>query len=138
MTSRRIPVYFVIGVLLAWQIWQHSPSPWTWRQTAGLSLVIVGFCFWMTAHVQLGASFSMTPQARALVTHGLYSKIRNPIYVSGAILIAGLALFWNRPYLLGAFAVLIPLQIWRARKEACVLEEKFGEEYRAYRRQTWF
>jgi protein-S-isoprenylcysteine O-methyltransferase Ste14 len=138
MASRRIPVYFVIGVVLAWQIWQHSPSPWTWRQTAGLTLVIVGFCFWMTAHIQLGASFSLTPQVRALVTSGWYSKIRNPIYVSGAIVIAGLALFWNRPYFLWALAVLIPLQIWRARKEARILEEKFGEEYRAYRRQSWF
>jgi protein-S-isoprenylcysteine O-methyltransferase Ste14 len=73
-----------------------------------------------------------------LVTSGLYSKIRNPIYVFGAIVIAGLALFWNRPYFLWALAVLIPLQIWRARKEARILEEKFGEEHRAYRRQSWF
>jgi protein-S-isoprenylcysteine O-methyltransferase Ste14 len=34
--------------------------------------------------------------------------------------------------------VLIPMQIVRARKEARVLEEKFGEEYRAYRARTWF
>jgi protein-S-isoprenylcysteine O-methyltransferase Ste14 len=80
----------------------------------------------------------VTAQARALVTRGLHSKIRKPIYASGAIVIAGLAVFWNRLYFLWAFAVLIPLQIWRARKEACVLEEKFGEEYRAYRKQTWF
>ena len=72
MTSRRVLAYFILGAVLAWQIWQHSPSPWTWRQTAGLSLVIVGFCFWLTAHIQLGASFSLTPQARALVTTGLY------------------------------------------------------------------
>jgi protein-S-isoprenylcysteine O-methyltransferase Ste14 len=34
--------------------------------------------------------------------------------------------------------LLIPLQVWRARNEARVLEEKFGEEYREYRRRTWF
>ncbi len=138
MGSRRLPLYFLLGGVLAWQIWQHTPSPWVWRQTAGLSLVIVGFCFWLIAHIQLGASFSLTPQARALVTRGLYSKIRNPIYVFGAILIAGLALYWNRPYLLWAFAFLIPLQAWRAGNEARVLEDKFGEDYRAYRKQTWF
>jgi protein-S-isoprenylcysteine O-methyltransferase Ste14 len=138
MASRRLLVSFVIGVVLAMQVWQHAPSSWTWRQTAGLSLMIVGFCFWLTAHMQLGASFSLTPQARALVTRGLYSKIRNPIYVSGTILTAGVAFFWNRIYFLWALAILIPLQIWRAQKEARALEEKFGEEYRAYRRQTWF
>ena len=119
-------------------MWRHSPSPWTWLQTAGLSLVIVSFCFWLTAHIQLGTSFSVTAQARALVTRGLYSKVRNPIYVSNVIFIASLALFWNRLYFLWALAALIPLLIWRAGKEARVLEEKFGEEYRAYRRQTWF
>ena len=34
--------------------------------------------------------------------------------------------------------VVIPMQIFRARREARVLEEKFGEEYREYRRRTWF
>jgi protein-S-isoprenylcysteine O-methyltransferase Ste14 len=36
------------------------------------------------------------------------------------------------------FLFLIPLQARRAREEARVLEDKFGEEYRAYRKQTWF
>ena|SRR5215472_7024682 len=138
MHLRRLPLYFVLGAVLGWQMWQNAPRLWTWRQTAGLSLVIAGFCFWLTAHIQLGASFSLTPQARKLVTRGLYSKVRNPIYVFGLITIAGVVLYWNRPYLLWIFAVVIPLQAWRARKEARVLEEKFGEDYRAYRRQTWF
>jgi protein-S-isoprenylcysteine O-methyltransferase Ste14 len=30
------------------------------------------------------------------------------------------------------------MQIVRARREAAVLEAAFGEEYRRYRRQTWF
>ena len=32
---------------------------------------------------------------------------------------------------------LIALQVWRARAEARVLEERFGEEYLRYRAQTW-
>ena len=36
------------------------------------------------------------------------------------------------------FVVLIPLQIWRARKESGVLEAAFGEQYRKYRAGTWF
>jgi protein-S-isoprenylcysteine O-methyltransferase Ste14 len=34
--------------------------------------------------------------------------------------------------------ILIPLQWIRTRKEAQVLEEKFGDAYREYRRHTWF
>jgi protein-S-isoprenylcysteine O-methyltransferase Ste14 len=30
------------------------------------------------------------------------------------------------------------MQIWRARREAQVLEAAFGDAYREYRRKTWF
>ena len=36
------------------------------------------------------------------------------------------------------FAVLIPMQIGRARKEAQVLRERFGAAYDEYRSKTWF
>jgi len=34
--------------------------------------------------------------------------------------------------------IIVPLQIWRAGKEAKVLEASFGDEYRTYRAGTWF
>jgi protein-S-isoprenylcysteine O-methyltransferase Ste14 len=34
--------------------------------------------------------------------------------------------------------LVIPLQIWRAKKESSVLESAFGDEYRSYRAKTWF
>lgn len=92
----------------------------------------------LLAHVQLGSSFTAKPEARSLVTHGLYSKIRNPIYLFGAMAIAGTFLLLGRPYFLLIFVVLIPVQLFRMEKERKVLEEKFGEEYREYRRGTWF
>jgi len=36
------------------------------------------------------------------------------------------------------FVGIIPLQVWRVKKEAQVLEATFGEEYRRYRATTWF
>jgi len=33
---------------------------------------------------------------------------------------------------------LVPVQIVRARREAVVLEAKFGDAYREYRKRTWF
>ena len=80
----------------------------------------------------------MTPQARKLVTHGLYSKIRNPIYVFSSMMVLGVLLVVQKPLLFLFLAVLLVVQTWRAHKEALVLEAKFGDGYRQYRRQTWF
>jgi protein-S-isoprenylcysteine O-methyltransferase Ste14 len=86
----------------------------------------------------LGRSFSIAPKATALVTNGIYSRIRNPIYVSGMFFIGGAILMMGQPVGLVIFLVLIPLQIIRARREAAVLEARFGDEYREYRKRTWF
>jgi protein-S-isoprenylcysteine O-methyltransferase Ste14 len=105
---------------------------------AGACLIVFGLLMWTLARVQLGASFSVQAKAKALVTRGIYSRIRNPIYVFGGIMIAGVCLFFLHPEYLLIFAVLVPMQIIRARKESAVLEEAFGDEYREYKRQTWF
>jgi protein-S-isoprenylcysteine O-methyltransferase Ste14 len=108
------------------------------RRWAGLALAVIGLAGVIVARYTLGRSFSVTPQARTLVTTGIYSRIRNPIYVSAEVFLIGIAIMlWNPVPLLLALVVL-PIQIWRARSEARVLEEKFGEEYREYCRRTWF
>ncbi len=118
----------ILGVLgyATWRI--CSAQPWTWMQTLGLCLALPSAALLVMAHVQLGRSFAIRAEARQLVAHGLYARIRNPIYVFSAILIAGLFLLWSRPELLALLAVVIPIQVIRAGKEARVLEEKFGED----------
>jgi protein-S-isoprenylcysteine O-methyltransferase Ste14 len=114
------------------------PGHWTAQRVVGSALLVTGTAFVFTARLQLGQSFSVIPRAKKLVTHGLYSKIRNPIYIFGTIAIAGLLLILQIPRLWGLLVVLALIQVFRARKEAGVLEAKFGDQYRAYRSQTWF
>jgi protein-S-isoprenylcysteine O-methyltransferase Ste14 len=133
----RILVFAILPIVIAYYFWSYPPNPWTWMQTVGVCLMAIGFPLWLTAHVQLGSAFAVAAEARTLVTHGLYSRIRSPIYIFGSIGIAGAFLMLGRPYLLLLFAILIPLQVVRTRKEARVLEEKFGQEYLNYRRSTW-
>jgi protein-S-isoprenylcysteine O-methyltransferase Ste14 len=114
------------------------PGVWNTPRIVGLCIAIVGAIFFMTARWQLGRSFSLTPQARELVTWGLYSKIRNPIYVSGVIFLVGILIALQRPFAFLVLLILIPMQIFRAHKEAAVLEAKFGDQYRKYREGAWF
>jgi protein-S-isoprenylcysteine O-methyltransferase Ste14 len=104
----------------------------------GLVTFLVSVVLLTITRVQLGNSFSVTPQAKKLVTHGIYSKLRHPVYVFSALFIFGTALYINMPLLLLLFVILIPIQVARARAEEKVLEEKFGAEYADYKRSTLF
>ena len=124
--------------LIVWIAITLAHPPWTALRIAGAVIAIFGFALLSVARIQLGKAFSITPQANMLVTRGLYSRIRNPVYVFGAIAVAGLLLYIQRPWLLLLLAALIPMQIARARAESRVLEARFGDEYRRWREQTWF
>ena len=109
------------------------------RYWIGMSIASIGFVFWMWARYQLGKSFTVTAQARKLVTTGFYSKIRNPIYFFGGVAFLGVFIAWGNPYaLVGFLGLYFAMQLARARKESAVLEEAFGDEYRQYKASTWF
>jgi len=126
------------GGALSVLIWSRLHREWTAIETAGLLLLAPGFVLWSIARFELGASFSLAARARTLVTRGLYSKLRSPIYLFGSCVIAGTFLMLGRPAWLAVFLVIAPVQVWRARREAAVLEAEFGDKYRAYRASTWF
>ena len=117
---------------------QFWGPPWTVLRIAGLAIGLPCFLLLALARIQLGRAFSVQAKASTLVTSGLYSRIRNPIYVFGGLMIAGFMLWANQPRLLLFFVVLIPMQVWRSRVEERVLEEKFGAEYLEYKKKTWF
>lgn len=125
-----------IGALLcAVIVWN---GPWNAQRKVGTGLVVLGIVFIAIARYQLGRSFSIRPEAHKLVTTGLYSKIRNPIYVFGMVLVTGVILVFQNPVLWVILPALVIAQAIRARKEAGVLESAFGDQYREYRKKTWF
>jgi protein-S-isoprenylcysteine O-methyltransferase Ste14 len=141
MEGRRFYVFAGVQIIavgiLAWLLatWK---TPWNAQRYIGTALAAVGVTFIAVARYQLGKSFSIKPEAHALVTTGLYSKIRNPIYVFGGVMLVGLTLVVQKPALWIVLLVLVIGQTVRARREAQVLEAAFGDEYREYRRKTWF
>ena len=107
-------------------------------RTLGGLLAIVSLICLLVARAQLGKSFAVTPKAKDLVTHGLYSKFRHPMYLFVDLTILGLALAIGQWYVVSILLILVPLQAMNGRKERNVLHDKFGERYEEYRRSTWF
>ena len=103
-----------------------------------LCLSLVCAALWFVARWQLGDAFSVTAQAHQLVTQGLYSKIRHPIYMFGTLAFLFVVLALQGWPALVVWAIVILIQVGRVRREERVLEEAFGAEYTAYRSRTWF
>jgi protein-S-isoprenylcysteine O-methyltransferase Ste14 len=126
---------FIFTAFTAFVIAQRDYSV---RFRIGMSIAALGIALWAVARIQLGSSFAITAQAKKLVITGLYSKVRNPIYVFGGIGYVGLFITLGNWPALALFVVLYSYQIARVKKEERVLEQTFGERYRRYKAGTWF
>src|ERR1035438_6770428 len=134
----RVWIPLLAGLWAIVLVFRSGPGPHGPARSIGLGIALIGFAGVIFSRYTLRRSFSIAAKATALLPTGLYSRIRNPIYVSGVIFFIGIIIIVGRPILLALFLIIIPMQIIRARREAAVLEAKFGEAYCEYRKQTWF
>ena len=134
LTAVSILIVFA-GLVAFFVVFRDAPR--TPLRIAGAAIAVVSFILWAVARVNLGQSFSVGPQAHALVTRGLYRRFRHPVYLFGTLGIFGLILASGRLGMLWLVAVIVLLQWVRTRREDRVLEQAFGDAYREYRRQTW-
>ena len=79
----------------------------------------------------------LTKRNHALVTHGPYRWVRHPLYATATVVFLALGVvaanaFITAVALIAAAAVVL----WVIPKEEAQLEEKFGTDYRAYRKRS--
>jgi protein-S-isoprenylcysteine O-methyltransferase Ste14 len=106
----------------------------------GCALAVLGvFLFWKS-HRDLGRQFSPTlelKEAHHLVSHGIYSKIRHPMYTANyAVAAAQLLLIGNAvvgPAFLLAFSL---LYLFRIDHEEAMMLDHFGPAYADYKART--
>jgi len=104
----------------------------------GLIIALVGFVLWGISRLQLGNSFSIDAQAKGLVTTGIYSKIRHPIYIFGGLSYLGLFIASKQPVAMICFFIIyLTYQSIRIKNEETILDKTFGSEYQKYRKNTW-
>ena len=123
-----------IVIVAAWMATRWE-GPWTLARILGLLLILLGLGFLTMARIQLEKRPS--PQA-GLVTHGLYSRIRHPIYLFSFVAFAGLLLYLDEPRGILFLLLMGLLPFYFARREEHDLEALYGEQYRRYKQRTWF
>jgi protein-S-isoprenylcysteine O-methyltransferase Ste14 len=138
--ARTLRVWLPLGVGLycIYFLFVRGPGPRDGTRWIGLGISLLGLAGIIIARYTLGESFSIRAKATKLVTTGIYARMRNPIYVFWVILMVGLILMVRSSFLVLVLIIVVPMQIVRARREARVLEAKFGDAYRQYRDHTWF
>jgi protein-S-isoprenylcysteine O-methyltransferase Ste14 len=99
------------------------------------AVTLVGSALIVFTVLHLGRSFSIVPQARALVTRGPYSLVRHPLYAAEEIALIGVAMHvvWYAavPFIL----IHVALQLRRMNYEEQLLGEVFPR-YEAYASRT--
>ncbi len=131
-------VYLDISLVLLVLIYIAFTWQGTLSETIGVLITLTALPFWIWARKDLGTSFSVLPEAHQLVTHGLYTKIQNPMYCFGILAILGLIIAMNHTLLYLLLIPILTLQFLRAKKERVVLMNRFGQEYLDYQKKTWF
>ena len=138
------PAVFAAAILLGFLLerWMPLPLPipGVIARVAGGVLTIGGLALGLAAMRSLaaaGASPLPHRPTEALAVRGVYRFSRNPIYLSMALVVAGVAVLARSGWHLVMLALLVAvLDLAQIRREERYLDEKFGEEFREYRRRV--
>lgn len=162
--AARISIVIFLAVLAALHIFRHRPigkyATWNPKITAIMGLLFSYFllllpraksdAFWdslsvfliltgcvlsILAVLDLGRSLSIMPEARKLVTHGLYQRIRHPLYLAEEIATLGVALQFRSWPAAAILVVHFYFQIRRMIWEEGILAKAFPE-FAEYQRRT--
>jgi protein-S-isoprenylcysteine O-methyltransferase Ste14 len=90
----------------------------------------------IVAVMDLGRCMSIMPEARKLVTGGLYRRIRHPLYLAEEIAVLGFCLQFRTWQAAPIVIVHLYLQIRRMDWEEGILAQAFPE-YAGYRLRTY-
>ena len=109
-------------------------------QIVGVLIFVIGLWVLRHSHVDLGKNFSPSLFIRDhhhLVTHGIYRRIRHPMYLSFLMWALGQALLIDN-WLAGPLGIIafVLIYYFRIEREEQQLLDTFGDQYRGYQQKS--
>lgn len=138
-----LTIYFLarfFGLDMKWgeggNLWAHIFG----TQVAHLVAMIIGYIIVFAGAMLVADGWRRIHQARKeerLVTDGVYSRMRHPQYTGLFVIVFGEGIVhWPTIVSVAAFPIIVLAYTLLARKEERQMVEKFGDEYREYRRHV--
>ncbi|MCZ6757918.1 MAG: isoprenylcysteine carboxylmethyltransferase family protein [Bacteroidetes bacterium] len=134
------PVYFLMAIIIMVSLHFFAPitivvtSPWNLLGVlpAGVALILMLYAAYSFKRAQ--TTIKPFQESSALVTSGVYSFTRNPMYLSMGLILVGIAIWLGS---LSSWIIIIPFIFLITRvfigTEEKMLAETFGSDYEEYR-----
>lgn len=137
------PLIFLLYIFLSYVLHSYFPLPLAWPAFTGLvalCFIVSGIGIAAISAVQFWrAKTHIEPwqPATALITTGIFSYSRNPIYLSFILITIGLGCYLKSVWVIvSAIPAALSVYKWVIIKEEAYLEQKFGESFREYKSQV--
>lgn len=131
-----LPFVWVCSSVLAFADY----PPVAWRFAAGVACLVIGLWYFHRSHADLGVNWSITLELReghALVTQGVYERVRHPMYAALLVYSLGNALVVDNWIAGPSYGVsMLLLFALRVGPEEDMMRAQFGAEYDAYRTRS--
>lgn len=143
--SVKIPPPLIYVALMVLGYFVNTLIPISYSFLATLKYFGIAVAFWgiiipiYVSHLFKKAETAIEPwkPTTNIITDGIFGISRNPIYLGFNFVPIGLGIFFNNVWILWSFIPsAIILQLLVIKKEETYLEEKFGDEYRAYKNKV--
>jgi protein-S-isoprenylcysteine O-methyltransferase Ste14 len=134
-----ISIVILIAVLILMSLFSNQFDKGLLPQIIGVSFVTIGVIIWFFGKKALGEYFSISITPKGLVTSGIYSKIRHPLYSGTVLIYLGIGLFLKSIIgLISTIILLVPLVVYLSIEEEKILLKKYGKKYLEYKKKTIF
>jgi protein-S-isoprenylcysteine O-methyltransferase Ste14 len=127
-----IIVIGILGEIFSWKRFPFSP----YSNISGGIILVLAWFFHESCHKHHRQAHQRSEAIQEVVTQGIFSKIRHPMYLSLIAMEFGMAIAWGIVWMLIPVIISSILTILTALNEEQFLLEKFGKQYEEYMKKV--